>query len=389
MEKIFMLVDIARSCKSYCKKPSKSFNNSRRLCSTFGRLYKRLFSWCLQCGVTYLQHYFVNLQVNRDRGWSRYNLHTITWFVFCLIFWGTLQGRWETWRCGRKCFQIPFQNLRIRQLVIGDWHSRVESLCHAFGSLSERFCVELMERVVLCWVVQGVNGFLWLEGNWHGCCKWTCFEETQKSSTHCKNITKAFMCCWYEPELSVVEHVHICDTVFASLIDAALASEPKSNNSEQNVGDWNLDWSELWSRICWRGWHWTQPWKWGSVWTWAVWHRRCRTSPLRRATRKRVPVPLTDSWTRSGGLSGSCKWDKRNSWSKLWKHSTTSPTMSSEGEELSFRRARAWRKWTRYLDPPTISLQLTTLRLIFLVADLFMFVHVFDFSRPDRAVRPC
>ena len=112
MEKIFMLVDISRSCKSYCKKASKSFNNSRRLCSTFGRLYKRLFSWCLQCGVTYLQHIFVNLQVNRDRGRNRYNSHTITWFVFCLTFWGTLQGRWETWRCGRKCFQFPFQNLR-------------------------------------------------------------------------------------------------------------------------------------------------------------------------------------------------------------------------------------------------------------------------------------
>ena len=162
-----------------------------------------------------------------------------------------------------------------------------------------------------------------------------------------KNITKAFMCCWCEPELSVAEHEHICDTVFASLNDVTLASEPKSNKPEQNVGDWNLDWIDLWSRICWRGWHWTQPWKWGSVWIWAVWHRRCLTSPWRRATRKRVPAPSTDSWTRCGGLSGSCKWDKRNSWSKLWKRSTTSPTMSSEGEELSFRRERAWRKWMR------------------------------------------
>ena len=138
--------------------------------------------------------------------------------------------------------------------------------------------------------------------------------------------------------------------------------------SEKNVGDWNLIWMGLncgACRICWRGWHWTQPWKWGSVWTWAVWHRRCRTSPLRRATKKRVPAPSTDSWTRSGGLSGSCKWDRRKSWSKLWQHWTTSLTMSSEGEELSFRRARAWRKWMRYLKPPTISLP-----MIYLVSDL-------------------
>jgi hypothetical protein len=57
---------------------------------------------------------------------------------------------------------------KIRQPVVGDWHCIFAT--HLEGYLS----------------VSLVDGFLRLGGNWHGYYIWTCFEEIQKSSTHCK-----------------------------------------------------------------------------------------------------------------------------------------------------------------------------------------------------------
>lgn len=109
--KTFMLVHIARSCKSYCK----NLQNPLIIQGLFAAHLEGYISVCLADVVNVELHIcniFLSICRWIETGRNRPNSHTITWFVFCLTFWGTLQGRWETWGCGRKCSRIPFRNLR-------------------------------------------------------------------------------------------------------------------------------------------------------------------------------------------------------------------------------------------------------------------------------------